>query len=210
MQVADDLGINDLTSTGTGVANGLVPTPNIDALAAGGVRFTGFHTTALCSPTRAALLTGRNHHSVGMRGLANWNTGFPNCTGGIAKSAATLAEMIRPQGYSTFAVGKWHLGENVESQPQNVGFDDFYGFLSVSDMYTEWRDPHFFPEIVYSDARTEWVKNMPFNRCFVHATKGPVQMGGLHESGAVGTTLGGGFGAAQQFFKFIIPKGARN
>ena len=54
----------------------------------------------------------------------------------------------------------------------DVGFDDFYGFLSVSDMYTEWRDPHFFPEIVYSEARTEWVKNMPFNRCFVHAKRG--------------------------------------
>ena len=50
----------------------------------------------------------------------------------------------------TQAVGKWHLGENVESQPQNCGYDDFYGFLSVSGMYTEWRDPHFFPEVVYS------------------------------------------------------------
>ena len=63
------------------------------------------------------------------------------------------------------------MGENSESQPQNVGFDDFYGFLSVSDMYTEWRDPYFFPEIVYSEARTEWVQNMPFNKCFVHATR---------------------------------------
>jgi arylsulfatase A-like enzyme len=75
-------------------------------------------------------------------------------------------------GYVTQAVGKWHMGENVESQPQNVGFDDFYGFLSVSDMYTEWRDPSFFPEIVYSRERTEWVKNLPFNKCFVHAERG--------------------------------------
>jgi arylsulfatase len=80
--------------------------------------------------------------------------------------------LLGEAGYTTQAVGKWHLGENVESQPQHVGYDDFYGFLSVSDMYTEWRDPHFFPEIVYSEARTEWVKNMPFNRCFVHAKKG--------------------------------------
>jgi arylsulfatase len=64
------------------------------------------------------------------------------------------------------------MGENVESQPQNVGFDDFYGFLSVSDMYTEWRDPYFFPEIVYSEERTKWVENMQFNKCFVHATRG--------------------------------------
>ena len=63
-------------------------------------------------------------------------------------------------------------GENVESQPQHVGFDDFYGFLSVSDMYAEWRDPNFFPEIVYSEERTKWVENLPFNKCFVHATRG--------------------------------------
>ena len=69
-----------------------IDTPNIDRLAKGGLRYTNFHTTALCSPTRAALLTGRNHHSVGMRGLSNWNTGFPNCTGTITKSAATLAD----------------------------------------------------------------------------------------------------------------------
>ena len=114
-----------------------IDTPNIDRLAAGGLRYTNFHTTALCSPTRAALLTGRNHHSVGMRGLANWNTGFPNCTGGVAKSAATLAEMIRPQGYSTFAVGKWHLTPMEETSaagpfdqwPLARGFDRYYGFL---------------------------------------------------------------------------------
>ena len=73
-----------------------IETPNIDRLAAGGLRYTNFHTTALCSPTRAALLTGRNHHSVGMRGLSNWNTGFPNTTGSITKSAATLAEVLGP------------------------------------------------------------------------------------------------------------------
>jgi len=91
--------------------------------------------------------------------------------GGL-QGETTIAQMLSACGYATQAVGKWHVGENEASQPQNVGFDDFYGFLSVSDMYTEWRDPHFFPEIVYSDARTEWVKNMPFNRCFVHAKEG--------------------------------------
>ena len=84
----------------------------------------------------------------------------------------TLPQILSDAGYVTQAVGKWHMGENVESQPQHVGFDDFYGFLSVSDMYTEWRDPYFFPEIVYSDARTEWVENIAFNKCFVHATRG--------------------------------------
>ena len=91
--------------------------------------------------------------------------------GGL-QGEVTLAQLLSEAGYATQAVGKWHLGENVESQPQNVGFDDFYGFLSVSDMYSEWRDPAFFPEIVYSEARTEWMRNMPFNKCFVHATRG--------------------------------------
>ena len=77
--------------------------------------------------------------------------------GGL-EDEVTLARLLSEAGYATQAVGKWHLGEDIESQPQNVGFDDFYGFLSVSDMYTEWRDPHFFPEIVYADARTDWVR----------------------------------------------------
>ncbi|UFX43933.1 arylsulfatase [Bradyrhizobium sp. 41S5] len=128
----DDLGFSHLGCYGSSIE-----TPNIDKLAAGGLRFTNFHTTALCSPTRAALLTGRNHHSVGMRGLANWNTGFPNCTGTVAKSAGTLAEMLRPGGYSTFAVGKWHLTPMEETSvagpfdqwPLSRGFDRYYGFL---------------------------------------------------------------------------------
>ena len=91
--------------------------------------------------------------------------------GGLA-GEVTLPQILSDAGYVTQAVGKWHMGENVESQPQNVGFDDFYGFLSVSDMYTEWRDPYFFPEVVYSEARTEWVENIAFNKCFVHATRG--------------------------------------
>ena len=128
----DDTGFSHFGCYGSSIE-----TPNIDRLAAGGLRYTNYHTTALCSPTRAALLTGRNHHSVGMRGLANWNTGFPNCTGSITRSAATVAEMIRPQGYSTFAVGKWHLTPMEETSaagpfdqwPLARGFDRFYGFM---------------------------------------------------------------------------------
>ena len=136
----DDLGFAHLGCYGSTIA-----TPNIDKLAAGGLRYTNFHTTALCSPTRAALLTGRNHHSVGMRGLSNWNTGYPNCTGSVVKSAATLAEMIRPVGYSTFAVGKWHLAplESVspagpfDQWPLGRGFDRYYGFMGGET--DQWR-----------------------------------------------------------------------
>ena len=92
--------------------------------------------------------------------------------GGLGRGGHASRSCSRSPGYVTQAVGKWHMGENTESQPQNVGFDDFYGFLSVSDMYTEWRDPYFFPEVVYNEDRTEWVRNMPFNKCFVHTTRG--------------------------------------
>jgi arylsulfatase len=128
----DDLGFAHLGCYGS-----TIETPNIDRLAAGGLRYSNFHTTALCSPTRAALLTGRNHHTVGMRGLANWNTGFPNCTGSISKSAATMAEVLAPAGYATFAVGKWHLTPIEQTSPAGPfdqwplarGFDRYYGFL---------------------------------------------------------------------------------
>ncbi len=112
-------------------------TPGVDSLAAAGLRYTGFHTTALCSPSRACLLTGRNHHSVGMRGVSNWNTGFPHMRGGITPRAATVAELLRTQGYATFAAGKWHLAPMLETSaagphtnwPLQKGFDRYYGFL---------------------------------------------------------------------------------
>jgi arylsulfatase len=136
----DDLGFAHLGCYGSSIS-----TPNIDRLAANGLRFTNFHTTALCSPTRAALLTGCNHHSVGMRGLANWSTGFPNCTGTVTKSAATIAEVLRPTGYSTFAVGKWHLTPIEQTSPAGPfdqwplarGFDRYYGFLEGET--DQWR-----------------------------------------------------------------------
>jgi arylsulfatase A-like enzyme len=132
MIVLDDTGFAHLGCYGSTLA-----TPHIDALAAGGLRYTGFHTTALCSPTRACLLTGRNHHAVGMRGVSNWNTGFPHMRGGISPRAATVARLLRDHGYATYAAGKWHLAPMEETSaagphthwPLQQGFDRFYGFL---------------------------------------------------------------------------------
>jgi len=132
MIVLDDTGFAHFGCYGSELA-----TPSIDRLAADGLRYTGFHTTALCSPSRAALLTGRNPHAVGMRGVSNWNTGFPHMRGGISPRAATVAELLRAHGYATFAAGKWHLAPMEECSaagphtnwPLQKGFDRFYGFL---------------------------------------------------------------------------------
>ena len=149
--VFDDMGFADLGCYGSEIA-----TPHIDALAAGGLRYTNFHTTALCSPTRAALLTGRNHHSVGMGGLADWDLGFPGMRGRISRSAGTLAEMLRAQGYNTFATGKWHLTPTFETSPAGPfdqwplqrGFDRFYGFL-------EGETNQFHPELTLDNHHIE-------------------------------------------------------
>ena len=126
-----------------------IDTPNIDALAAAGVRFTNFHVTPLCSPTRASLLTGRSQHAVGMRAVSNFRTGFPNQLGHISNHAATVAEVLRDVGYATFCVGKWHLAPMEQCSaagpfdqwPLGRGFDRFYGFL-------EGETDQFHPELV--------------------------------------------------------------
>jgi arylsulfatase A-like enzyme len=161
----DDVGWGDFGCYGGGVAVG-APTPVIDRLARRGLQLTSCYSEPSCSPSRATLLTGRLPRRHGLQRPPMYGE-----AGGL-EGEVTLAQALADAGYVTQAVGKWHLGENVGSQPQHVGFDDFYGFLSVSDMYSEWRDPAFFPEIVYSEARTEWVRNLPFNQCFVHGTRG--------------------------------------
>ncbi|MBV6509346.1 MAG: hypothetical protein JJLCMIEE_02415 [Acidimicrobiales bacterium] len=163
--LTDDVGWGDFGCYGGGVAVGC-PTPNIDRLAHAGLMLTSCYSEPTCTPSRASLLTGRLPMRHGLQRPPMY--GEP---GGLGDEI-TVADILSTAGYHTQCVGKWHLGESTESQPQNCGFDDFYGFLSVSDMYTEWRDPYFFPEIVYSEERTRWIENQPFNKCFVHATRG--------------------------------------
>ena len=132
--VLDDVGFADLGCFGSEI-----DTPTIDGLAAEGLRYTNFHATPLCSPTRAALLTGRNHHSVGMRMLSNLDTGFPSGRGHVTKAAATLAEMLVDTGYNTMCVGKWHLAPTehttasgpYDQWPLGRGFERYYGFLEA-------------------------------------------------------------------------------
>jgi arylsulfatase len=130
--VLDDAGFAHLNCYGSDI-----DTPNIDRLAAGGLRYNNFHTTSLCSPTRACLLSGRNHHSVGMRFLSNTDLGFSNARGVITPSAATIAEILGAAGYGTYALGKWHLANMedctpagpFEHWPLQRGFQRFYGYL---------------------------------------------------------------------------------
>ncbi|MBK7081382.1 MAG: arylsulfatase [Betaproteobacteria bacterium] len=128
----DDLGFGVSSSFG-----GPVGTPTLDAVAQNGLRYTNFHTTALCSPTRAALKSGRNHHTVNMGFITEMATAFPGATGQIPNATAPLAEMLRLNGYGTAAFGKWHETAAWEAGasgpfdrwPTRQGFDKFYGFL---------------------------------------------------------------------------------
>jgi arylsulfatase len=142
VMVADDLGFSDLGCYGSEI-----PTPNIDAVASGGLRYTNFHTAPLCSPTRASLLTGRNAHAVGMGQVAHIDAGFPGYTGELPEHQPSIAEMFRANGFATLAVGKWHLCKNADlseagdkhSWPLQRGFDQYYGFLEA---LTNFHHPH--------------------------------------------------------------------
>ena len=133
IMMADDLGFADLGCYGSEIN-----TPNLDALAARGLRSTGFHSTPMCSPTRAALLTGLEPHRAGAGTVAHVDPGFPGYASELAPDVATIAEILRDQaGYSTLMVGKWHLAKDSDcsaagprhSWPCQRGFDRYYGFL---------------------------------------------------------------------------------
>jgi arylsulfatase len=129
--------VDDLGFAGTSTFGGPVPTPTFDKIASEGVHYNNFHTTAVCSPTRAALKSGRNHHVNNMGSIIETGTGFPGNTGKIPQNVTPLAEILRLNGYSTGAFGKWHETAAWESNtigpldrwPIHQGFDKFYGFL---------------------------------------------------------------------------------
>ena len=129
--------IDDIGFGGPSTFGGPIQTPTLDALAAEGILYNNFHTTALCSPTRNALKTGRNHHTTNTGSIMESSTGFPGNTGQIPNSVAPVAEMLRLNGYSTGAFGKWHETAAWETSvsgpfdrwPTHQGFDKFYGFI---------------------------------------------------------------------------------
>ena len=118
--VADDLGYSDL-----GCYGGEIDTPNLNALASNGLRFTQFYSTARCCPSRASILTGQYPHRVGVGHMVT-DLGHPGYRGRLSENAATLAEVLKPSGYRTFMAGKWHVGTN---DPTRHGFEQYFGTL---------------------------------------------------------------------------------
>ena len=138
--------LDDVGFGAAGTFGGLIQTPTFDALAANGLRYTNFHTTAICAPTRSALLTGRNSASVHVSGFSHTilSAGFPGWDGKIPSTAGTIAEILRDNGYNTFAVGKYGVTPDEDATdagpfdrwPTGKGFDHFLGFLgSQTDQY---------------------------------------------------------------------------
>ena len=145
--VWDDTGIATWDCFG-----GLVEMPTMSRIAERGVRLSQFHTTALCSPTRASLLTGRNATTVGMATIEEFTDGFPNCNGRIPADTALLSEVLNERGWNTYCVGKWHLTPLEESNlaatrrhwPLSRGFERFYGFMGGET--DQW-----YPDLVYDN-----------------------------------------------------------
>ena len=145
--VLDDVGFAAMSCYG-----GPIATPNIDKIAADGVRYTQWHTTALCSPTRSCLLTGRNHTRNSMACITEGAIGFPNGSGTIPPENGMLSEILGERGWNTYMVGKWHLCPEDEMNlastrrnwPSGRGFERWYGFLGAET--SQW-----FPDLVYDN-----------------------------------------------------------
>ncbi len=145
--VLDDVGFSAMEPYG-----GIIETPNVQRIANRGVRYTNFHTTALCSPTRACLVTGRNHTTNGMGCITEATSGFPNANGHIPFECANIAEVIGELGWNTYLVGKWHLCAEDEMNlasskrqwPLGRGFERYYGFLGGET--NQW-----YPDLVYDN-----------------------------------------------------------
>ena len=145
--VLDDVGFSAMSCYG-----GPIETPNIDRIAADGVRYTQWHTTALCSPTRSCLLTGRNHTRNSMACITEAAIGFPNASGTIPPENGMLSEILGERGWNTYMVGKWHLCPEDEMNlastrrnwPSGRGFERWYGFLGAET--SQW-----YPDLVYDN-----------------------------------------------------------
>ncbi|WP_308299879.1 arylsulfatase [Streptomyces sp. CJ_13] len=149
--VFDDTGFGQFGCYGSPIE-----TPHLDALAAGGLLYSNMHTTALCSPSRSCIITGRNHHANGMAAITELATGYPGYDGQIPFENGFLSEMLLQHGYNTYMVGKWHLMPSEQESaagpydrwPLGRGFERFYGFLGGDT--SQW-----YPDLVYDNHQVE-------------------------------------------------------
>jgi len=153
--ILDDVGFGDLGCFGSEI-----DTSNIDKLSKAGVRYNNFHVTALCAPTRASLLTGKNAHKVGVGNIAEWGRPLPGYRGYLQENVKLLPQMLKEAGYNTFAVGKWHLSMVNDQDamgpfnhwPIGRGFDHWYGFHgSAVD--------HYHPELFRNQSQVPWLSS---------------------------------------------------
>jgi len=190
--LTDDVGFSAPSTFG-----GVIPTPALDRIAQDGLRYTMFHTTALCSPTRAALLTGRNHHSVGFGVIAEQSTGFPGYNSMIERDTATIAEILRLNGYATAWFGKNHNVPSWEASaagpftrwPIGMGFDHFYGFVggdtsqwqpnvfrNTTAIYPYVDNPDYNLTTAMADEAIDWIRMLgdlaPDRPWFIHYAPG--------------------------------------
>jgi arylsulfatase A-like enzyme len=173
----DDAGFGNPSTFG-----GPIDTPNYTRMAQGGLKYNRFHVTALCSPTRAALLTGRNNHFVGFGSVGEFAGGFPGYSATLPRDCAPLPRILRDNGYSTSAYGKWHLTPDgqqgpagpLDRWPNGWGFDYFYGFLAgdsgqwdpclienqkvigTPEEFYDQENPYYFPDAM-ADKAIEWL-----------------------------------------------------
>lgn len=167
--MSDDMGYSDV-----GCYGGEIPTPNLDALAMSGLRYTHFYNTGRCCPTRASLLTGLYAHQAGVGGMTN-DQGLPGYRGDLSFNAVTIAEALKPAGYSTYMAGKWHItskllqDQSKHNWPRQRGFDRFYGtIIGAGSLFDPWtltrdneqitpdNDPLYSPDVYhYTDAITD-------------------------------------------------------
>src|SRR5881398_1395951 len=149
----------------SGTFGGVIPTPALDRVAKAGLRYTRFHSTALCSPTRAALITGRNHHSGGFGVITELSTGFPGYDSIIGQDNVTIGRILKDNGYATSWFGKNHntpafqytVAGPFDQWPSGMGFDYFYGFMGgETDQWT----PYLFQNTTQI---TPWVGNSGYN-----------------------------------------------
>jgi len=196
--ILDDTGFSDFHCYGSEAA-----TPNIDALAAGGLFYNNFRSKAVCAPSRASLLTGRNSHAVGMKELPGRDQGYPHSRGRVTPAAAMVSQILSANGYRTMGVGKWHLTPDSDMNasgarthwPLQKGFDRWYGFLSG---WTDQYNPSGVGREIIEDNHAIERPDTPGYHFSVDIIDRAIQMIGNHVSAAAAGGRGSGPGGSSQ------------